>query len=68
MTAKTPHQPHKPPPSHHKNTTPKHTISAKTPAKTPLHHKIKKLPPKQEKGDPATAEPPRLPDRTYTVA
>jgi len=69
MTVKTPHQPRKSPRPHHKNTTPKHPLFAKTPAKTPLHHKTKKLSPKAKKGGPAIAEPPPFfLNPTYTEA
>ena len=43
MTAKTPRQPCKSPHRDHQNTTPKHALFAKTPAKPPLHHKQKNL-------------------------
>jgi hypothetical protein len=69
MTAKTPHQPRKPPRSHHKNTTPKHPFFAKTPTKTPLHHKIKKISSKKENGGPANRRTAHFfLNPTYTVA
>jgi hypothetical protein len=49
-----PHLPRNSPQTHHRNTTSGTTLSAKTPAKTPIHHKTKNT----KKSGPATAEPP----------
>jgi hypothetical protein len=43
VVRKRPHSPRKPPQIDHKNTTTKHAFSPKSPAKTPVHHKIKIL-------------------------
>jgi hypothetical protein len=44
VTVTSPRLPRIPPQTHHKNTTLKTRISAKNPAKSPLHHKRKKRP------------------------
>jgi hypothetical protein len=43
VTANAPHCTIEPPQSHHQNTTSKRVFSPKPPAKTPTHHKNKKI-------------------------
>jgi hypothetical protein len=45
--AKPPHSPRNSPQTHHQNTTFFVPLFAKTPAKTPLHHTNKKIPPRK---------------------